>query len=149
MALDIYRTQGATAASQAIGCSRQTVYDWLADSLSTDTLKKEAAEEALARQAVLRVHAQNRILYTYLRLIDRCTESMKIITKDGVEMELAEPTAEASQKFATAAAILIDKFRLEMGESTSRTETLDASRVDLELARTVEEWRIQTNADSE
>lgn len=147
MALDIYRTQGATAAAQAIGCSRQTIYDWLADSLSTDALKKEAAEEALTRQAVLRVHAQNRLLFTYLRLIDRCTEETKIITKEGKELTLPEPSAEATQKLATAAAILIDKFRLEMGEATSRSELTDASKIDLELARTVEEWRNQTHAD--
>lgn len=135
MALDIYRTQGATAAALAIGCSRQTVYDWLADSLSTDTEKERQIAEAVARRTILREHARTRMVYTYLRLIDRCTESMKIVTKDGVEMELAEPTAEATQKFATAAAIFIDKLRLEMGESTGRTEHVSLGLVEAEIQK--------------
>lgn len=144
MALDIYRAQGATAAAKATGCSRQTIYDWLADGLSTDTDKQKAALEASTRRDVLREHARTRMVYTYLRIIDRCTEETKIITKDGNEIVLPEPPADSVQKLATAAAILIDKLRLELGESTSRTESLDASRVDIELARTVNEWRIQT-----
>lgn len=135
MALDIYRTQGASAASKAIGCSRQTVYDWLADSLSTDTDKQKAQEDAISRRIVLREHARTRMVYTYLRLIDRCTESMKIITKEGVELELAEPSAESAQKFATAAAILIDKLRLEMGESTGRTEHVSLGLVEAEIQK--------------
>lgn len=135
MALDIYRTQGATAAAKAIGCSRQTVYDWLADSLSTDTEKEKRKEEAIARRVVLREHARSRLVYTYLRLIDRCTESVKIITKDGIELELPEPPADAVQKLALAAAILMDKLRLELGEATGRTESWSMANLDAEAQR--------------
>lgn len=135
MALDIYRTQGASAAAKAIGCSRQTVYDWLADSLSTDTDKQKALEEAVTRRSVLREHARTRLVYTYLRLIDRCSEQVKIITKDGIELELPEPPADAVQKLATAAAILIDKLRLEMGESTGRTEHVSLGLVESEIQK--------------
>lgn len=75
------------------------------------------------------------MVYTYLRLIDRCSEQVKVITKDGVEIDLPEPPADAVQKLATAAAILIDKLRLELGESTGRTESVTLGFVESEIQK--------------
>lgn len=144
MALDIYRSRGATAAAAETGCSRKTIYDWIAEDLSRNAEKAPEEVAALALKThYLREHLRSRLLYAALRYVDRALEPMTIyVGKEGAAVELAEPTPEAGQKFLTAAAIAIDKLRIESGESTSRiyhdgTDDVDRSirQLEAELSR--------------
>ena len=51
-----------------------------------------------------------------------------------------DPNAKAN---ATVVGILIDKYRLELGETTGRTETVGLSPIDLELQKTLDEFTRQ------
>lgn len=130
MALDIYRDRGATAAAKEIGCSRQAIYDWIGDEASTDTsdLKQKAERDAIYRGLL-----RTRLIRTALRLVDRCTEPFVVYDKDGHPHELDEPPGFEVQKMMTAVAIALDKYRLEMGESTERTEKVTIGTLESEL----------------
>lgn len=136
MALDIYRTRGATAAANAIGCARQTVYQWLADELSDDT-EGQKLKESETRQTVMRSYLRERLLYNAIRLNDRVAEGFTFITKDGNVIELDEVPGFEALKLITASAVALDKYRLERGESTGRTEsvTITLGMVEAEIAR--------------
>lgn len=151
MALEIYRARGATAAAKETGCSRQAIYDWIAEALSTDTTK--GAEEAAAVEAktlFLRAHLRHRLIYAAVRYVDRALEPMTVhVGKEGVPVELSEPTPEAAQKFLTTAAIALDKFRLESGESTSRIYHDGADDVDRSIRQLEAELSRRTDHSTE
>lgn len=132
MALDIYRARGATAAAKEIGCARQTIYDWLGEELSDDESDLKTRAE---RHTVYRLLVRDRLIRLALRLTDRCTEPYVLYDKDGNPVELEEPPGYEVQKLMTAAGIAIDKYRLEMGESTGRTESITVGVLEAELAR--------------
>lgn len=134
MALDIYRTQGATAAAKATGCSRQTIYQWLTDAVSSDD-SGQKVKESQARQSVMREYLRERLLYNALRLSDRVTEPFTFITQKGTVVELEEVPGFEALKLTTAAAVALDKYRLEMGESTGRTENVTLGLVEANIQR--------------
>lgn len=139
-AVRLYVEYGADYAAETIGCSRVTIWRWLGQFATVATQKREAVRE----QAAYRWDAKREAL----------RETMMDAALAGAAMarELADDPAQAKafQAFSIGVGTFLDKVRLELGESTSRVESLDASRVDIELARTVEEWRIQTaHADGE
>jgi transposase-like protein len=154
-ALALYDQVGAANACRLLDfeVSPGTVRVWAhrAGLKRYDSQKVEAAVAAhVARQAELREEMRELALSSAVEMLLRLYEPQFVGYNDEGEALFAKPGARDCQAYATAYGILNDKYRLEMGESTSRTETLDASRVDIELARTVEEWRIQAaNADSE
>jgi len=136
MALDIYRDRGATAAAKEIGCSRQTIYDWLADDVSTDESDlKRRAERADVMRGILR----DRLLRVAVRLVDRCSEPFVWYDKHGNAHAADEPPGAEVQRLMTAAAIAVDKYRLEMGEHTDRQSNLSVAPIDLELERIIAE----------
>lgn len=146
MAIDIYRDRGATAAAKEIGCSRQAIYDWLGEEMSTDDSDlKERAE----RHTVYRGLLRDRLIRTALRLVDRCTEPFVAYDKEGMPHELEEPPGFEVQKMMTAAGIALDKYRLEMGESTGRTESITIGALEAELTRLNAELGAQGDAASD
>lgn len=146
MALDIYHAQGATAASRQIGCSRQTIYDWLADELSTDNnMAKEKAERRVYMREVMR----HRLLTTALRLVDRVHEPWTYIDKEGVSHEVSEPPGREARELMVAAGIAIDKFRLEIGEATGRTEQIPTATIEAEIERLESRLAVNDPADAD
>jgi len=118
--------QGATIAAATIGCHRSMIYKWVRAAVSTDIVKTpaELAEEA-AYQHRLRTSLRLRMLNHGHELMDRINEphiDFKV-TKEGV-VQVEYPTARSGdvKNYVTSVAIMIDKYRLEMGESTDRTE---------------------------
>lgn len=149
MALDLYRTQGATAASKATGCSRQSIYQWLAESLSTDeTDPSIKAQEAVARNVVMREYMRERLLYAAMRFVDRAVEPFSWVTNKGNTVELEEPPGFEVDKLMRAAQSAIMLLRLEMGESTGRTETVTLGFIESEVVRLEAELGKRAPADT-
>lgn len=152
-AVRLYLEVGPDEAAKAIGCSRRQVYRWLGRHGVTPKKPEEQRADTELRHFQRREELRDLLLDQALDMLHRMNEMhVEYRQEDGKPEEVVHvvPAPKDCQSYAVAAGILIDKYRLEMGESTSRTESLDASRVDIELARTVEEWRIQTaHADGE
>jgi transposase-like protein len=108
------------------GISKPTLSLWgKRAGLTFDTSKTEAATaQHEARQAELRVQLRVMLLEKAVDLLERMdAPHVEFKGKDADRVEYPIAPAGAVQNYATSAAILIDKYRLEMGEVTGRTET--------------------------
>lgn len=152
-ALRLYEEHGAAGACRLLdyAVSPATVRVW-AHRAGLKRYTSEKTAEATAahqlRQAEMREELRELFLSKAMDMLLRMDEPhLDYRGKDASPVTWEKAPARECQAYMTAAATALDKFRLEMGEATSRSELTDASKIDLELARTVEEWRIQTNAD--
>ncbi|MDJ0924796.1 MAG: helix-turn-helix domain-containing protein [Acidimicrobiia bacterium] len=143
-ALQLYREHGATHAARTIGCSRQQVYRWLREEMSRHTPPQKGEIEAEQRyQQALRMYGRRRWLEVSIRMLDRTLEEAKDFRgPDLTPVTWDEPPGREAQSLVTTAAIAWDKYRLEMGESTFRTERAEGG-IDRELRKTIDEWRRQ------
>jgi transposase-like protein len=101
-----------------------------------------AVEAAELRAANLRVQLRTMLLEKAVDLLERMdAPHVEFKGKDADQVEYPIAPAGAVQNYATSAAILIDKYRLEVGDPTERTETRDLSGVlndhELDLLRRV------------
>ena len=133
-ALDLLEAQDIWAACRAVGASHTTIYRWHAAHVRT-LLKKDdqLAAEELAENQVLRTRLQRRLLLTAMAHTDRSD---------------AAGNGNEALKFMTAAGIALDKYRLEMGESTSQTVTLTGGLLELEIQRLESEVGKQAPANT-
>lgn len=129
IALDLLENVDIWAACQATGANHGTIYRWHAAHVRAlqKTADPTIAEEEEAEQAILRTRLQRRLLQVANAHLDRSDSA-----KDGTQ----------ALRYMTAAAIAVDKYRLERGETTSRTEVL--APIDLELARLLDEHTRQS-----
>ena len=125
-ALRIFEEDGAIKAAAEIGCSRMQVYRWYKESVTLHTEKSEEEQRAEAvYQNAIRLRARRRMLTRIDNLFDRMDEP-HIDFKGNPLTQVTYPTASSGdiKNLVTSVAILIDKYRLEMGEATGRTETV-------------------------
>lgn len=126
-ALAIYATDGLAAAVRATGIPKGTIKSW-ADRTGTRTVAPAertaaAVEAASARRAELRDDLRTKLLEKAVDMLERIDDPHVDFRGNTAErIELDRPSASDCQRYATAAAILLDKFRLEMGEATDRSE---------------------------
>lgn len=84
---------------------------------------QQAHEERDRRIAMKRAVVRETLIDTALRLLNRIEEPHKDFRAAGqqlYEVEFDVAPARSAQAYATSAAILLDKLRLELGESTAR-----------------------------
>lgn len=149
MALDMYRSQGASAAAKATGCSRQSIYQWLADSLSVDNSDPSIkAAEVIAKNTVMREYMRERLLYAAMRFVDRAVEPFSWVTPKGNTVELEEPPGFEVDKLMRAAQSALMLYRLEMGEATSRTITEGADDIDRSVVQLVAEMARRSETET-
>ena len=141
-AIALYIEHGAAEAGRRTNIPARTIRRWAADQQLT-AVKDKTLQEATAHLQVLqdkmRAELRIRLLETALDALDRTTqEHVDYRGKDAkpVTWEIA-PSGDM-KNYATTAAIMLDKFRLEMGESTGRLETMTPA--DVELARVAAEF---------
>lgn len=135
-AVTLYFDQGAAKALETIGCGRSTLYRWIGDELSRDTKKAEAdAKDATLRQSALRQHLRERLITVAVRQLDRVLDPYPVATAFGGVVELPEPPAGEVQKLMVAVGIALDKYRLEMGEHTDRTQVVTLGVIESEIQR--------------
>ena len=138
-AVRLFADQGATAAARLIGCHRDTIYRWVEE--SSDGIKTKAEEEAeVWYQSRLRSALRRRLMIKALDMLDRMDERHKDYRgKDVVEVWWDSASSADVKNYALAFAILLDKYRLEMGEATARTEEMASHDIDHSVAQLVAE----------
>lgn len=141
-ALNLYVTHGSIEASEQTGVPPRTIRHWAnqADLAKARTQNLEAAALVLtARHHSMRQELRLRLIEKAVDMLDRIDQPHEhIVTLTGAtgegahveRLELALPTAGDVKSYATAFGILLDKYRLELGESTGRTEHVGTDDID-------------------
>jgi transposase-like protein len=146
-ALALYAEHGPAEASRRIGIPRATISKWASRAgLVTVGAQKTAAatKAATARAAEKRAALKPLLLDKATDLINRMDEPMtEYVGQQGKEVTYERPPASDCKHYATAAAILIDKLRLEEGQATSRDEHVTQSDFDREVAELEATMRAQ------
>lgn len=181
-ALALYLEVGPSQAARATGVPSGTVRYWaslegltgdrqaavVTERLQRADLAEEERQAALAQAAAdkeRRIEAANlrsELKRAELRelLMDRAVEALHRMDdehvdfkgKDAIKVTYPKPSAADMKNYAMTAAILLDKYRLELGEVTDRTESIGSeSELDREIARLIDEVerRGQTQNQSE
>lgn len=147
-ALQIYHESGSAVAAEETGCSRQSIYNWLRDSIDTEKTPEEQAKEALYQQT-LRLGIRRRILEKVDNLLDRFDQPhYDYRGKDVVRVQWDSATSGDVRAYATAIGILIDKYRLEAGEATSHTYHEGSDDIDRRVSQLVAEMESRSQAGS-
>lgn len=126
-AVAIVADKGLAAAWRETGIPKPTLVRWCKDA-GVERFHPErtrAAVDALQQSAALaREQLRAELLERALDLLERMDEPhVDFKGKEASEVTYPIAPAAAVQNYATSAAILIDKYRLEMGEATGRQES--------------------------
>jgi len=135
-ALAIYVQKGVAEASRQTGVPKPTIASWARRGRvhTVAPVKTRAATEMLmAQSAQLRERLRFKLLEKADDLLDRMdAEHIDFKGKDSDEVVYPIAPASAVQNYATSVGILIDKYRLEVGEATGRTESWTNDHIDHE-----------------
>ncbi len=127
-AVELYLTDGTAKAAKQFGVTTRTINNWVKDAGVTSQERIEKTEGA--REVLAATQAEKR-------------EELRVLLLDApirlVQQAIDTDRARDAQSWMIAAGIGVDKFRLEMGEATGRTETVDLAAaeatIDQEVAR--------------
>lgn len=149
-ALELYLEFGPAEASRHCGIPSGTIRSW-AYRADLPRLRYEQTEEATqaasARRDLKREELRELLLDQSIDLIHRMNEEHKDYRgKDAVYWDRA-PSG-STKDYATAAAILIDKYRLEMGEATTRTYHEGSDDIDRRVSQLVAEMDARSQTAS-
>ena len=133
-ALALYVEKGPREASRQTGIPVRTITRWAAArGLSTEVETKTAAATAAAREkaALLREQLRHKLLEKAVDILDRMDAPHKDFKVVGVGDHISEvtevwydkPTPSGVKDYAIAVGVLIDKLRLENGETTDNRNT--------------------------
>ncbi len=152
-AINLYIQHGTAEAARRTSISGRTITRWAkAADVSQDRDKTETARAELAR---LNAERRERIKSSLLEKIEDLIGRMNLPHVDfkGKDAQMVTyPTATSGdvKNYSVSVGILIDKYRLEMGESTSRAEiTFEQAetRLDEEFAELVEQFEAMEAAE--
>jgi hypothetical protein len=135
-AIALAQQKGLATAARETGIPRPTISRWMAAAgLVTNTSPRTALATAAAirKRELLRARMDNKLLTTADRLLDRINRPhVEFVGPDRKRVVLPHTPASAVQNLAVSVGILIDKYRLESGEATSRSESRDITGDDHE-----------------
>ena len=141
-AIKLVAEHGLAHAWRQTGVPKPTLARWADDAgvERTGTEKTRAATDALReRHANLREVVRLELLEKVADLLDRMdAPHTEFKGKDSDRVEYPIAPAGAVQNYATSVGILIDKYRLEIGEATGRTESWTNDHADHESRDIVE-----------
>lgn len=144
-ALELYIEHGPAAASEATGIPSGTIRAWAhrdpAITVARHEKTRAATEAAKLHRECLREELRTELLAKAVDLLDRMDhEHVEFVGKDARRETFDRAPAGACKAYATAAAILLDKFRLEMGDATERHEhfTTDRDAAEERVAKLVD-----------
>lgn len=147
--LATYEVDGPSAAARLYGVPVRTLKSWAQRlGLHTEADTKTATEAALKALRVRRLRIRDKLLANVEAMLDRMDEKTTIYVGSGAAptpVDVDHPSASTCKDLATAAGILIDKFRLEQGEATGRGELSvtvtdeDRKKVEADVARAIAE----------
>jgi transposase-like protein len=135
--LAVYVEDGPAATAKLYKVPRRTIQNWAkAAALGTSASSKKTTEAALISQAARRAIVRDLLIRRVQEMLERMDSPMRTWVGSGatpVEVEIERPSASACKDLATTAGILLDKFRLEAGEATERSE-VTVTKVNREAA---------------
>lgn len=144
-AVELYLEHGTAKAAEMTGITPRSIIRWAnAAGVSQDKGKQTeqarivlAGENAMKREQ-LRAGAIDKALDMLTRM-DLPHTDFKVAGSQIHEVEWSTARSGDVKNYAISFAILLDKFRLEMGEATGRMETVDLvqaeATIDQEVAR--------------
>lgn len=137
-ALTVYETEGLAEAVRATGIPKGTISVWAlredVHTVYTPEKMREAIEQASATREAARAEKRETLrdllLDKSIDMLQRmdAEHSLWVGVKDPKKLTYDQAEAADCQRYAVSAGILIDKYRLEMGETTSRAEVSLPSR---------------------
>ena len=153
-ALAVYLEHGLAEATRRTGLPKSTLRRWAANAgLDPATIAGATAERTAAATAAkrarcdeLRADLQEEFLLVAAEALERTRHPyIEFVGVKGEQVEYPLPPAGATFQLVKTAATALDKFRLEAGEATDRTEVVGVSAdeareqlarvVDMQLAR--------------
>jgi transposase-like protein len=144
-ALKLYEEHGPREAARRTGTNKSTVTRWAkAAGLRTFHAQKarEAAEVIEAAGQERRAKVRARLLDEIHATIDRLQEpQVAFVGQQGKQVEFPKPPAQDHFALVKSVGTLIDKLRLEEGQVTERTEHMQSSDFDREVAELVEKMK--------
>lgn len=149
-ALELYMEHGPAEASRLCDIPSGTIRSW-AYRADLPRLRyqqtAEATEAATARRDLKREELRELLLDQSIDLLHRMNAEHKDYRgKDAVAVYWDRAQSGSTKDYATAAAILIDKYRLEMGEATARTYHEGTDDIDRRVAQLVAEMGTRSEA---
>lgn len=149
-ALEVYQRDGLAAAHQACSVPKQTITRWAREAgIDTPAVTVHAAQQtkAAVNQSLLKREQRREEFRT--KLLEKAFDALNRMDhphidfkgKDAQEVTYPKPSPSGFQAYATAAAILLDKLRLELGEATARQEVMHTADVDGEIERLAREMQ--------
>ncbi len=149
-AVRIYESEGPSEASRQTGIAKATIGTWAKEAgVRTFAPQKtaEATEMRRGQNALRREDVKHRLLEKALTALERMDEPVTAhVGQEGKEVTYDKPTASDFRHYAISAAILIDKLRLEGGETTARPEVLNTTDFDQQVADLVAKVREEAEA---
>lgn len=136
-AIDLAVSEGLPAARRATGIPKGTIHEWVVKA----GLQLPRQPDQLAEANATRVQLfTERRLALQADLLDKAQEALDRMDDPYVEFKgnsasevtYVRPPAGAVKDLAVTCAVLLDKLRLELGESTGRTESWVNDHVDHE-----------------
>lgn len=124
-ALALYKEHGPGEAARRLHIPSKTITSWANRAgVQSDAPAKTAAATEMARltRDQKREKLRGLLLDKAIDLIEDMDGKMQVVTQRGEVVILDCLPANSKKDLATASAILIDKFRLEVGEATGREE---------------------------
>jgi transposase-like protein len=151
-ALELYREHGPGEAARRTGIRRGTISMWAKRGGVTVTRNEQtraAVEAAQLHFKEKRERLRQQMLDKALDALERMDEPhVEFVGQGGRKVKYPKAPAGAYRNYATSMAILVDKLRLELGEATSRDESIRKDRVDQEVERLLAEMDRRDRADA-
>ena len=146
-AVDLADEHGPAEASRQTGIPRRTITSWRTEPAQATKEKTVAAREQLAASnATKRERLRTLLLDRSLDMLERM-EGEHHDYRGTNEITLPRPPAQAVKDLSISVGILIDKYRLEMGEATGRTESVAESEIDRDLREAFTELENKIRAE--
>lgn len=130
--LIVYGEQGLAAAARHAGVTKTTCRRWARSAgLDPAELSRGVGEQTAAATAARQLHRElvreelrDVLLERAMQLLERIDEPhIDFKGKDIVQVEYPNAPAGSVRSYVWSAAVLLDKYRLEMGEATERIES--------------------------
>jgi len=142
-ALAAYLEVGSAEAGRRLGIPSRTIRHWVTQRALAQ-VRREKTEVAIAQLVLLQEHMREelrtRLLEKGLDALDRMDQvHVDYRGKDSVRVEWEVAPAAAFKDYAVAMAVLLDKYRLEMGEATQRVEESGADDIERSIRQLVDE----------
>jgi len=155
-ALELYVRVGPCQAARETGIKKPTIRSWAKKAGLKPPTEHigEAAKATEARIAAKRAAIKEKLIDRAAEMLERMGESMSVWVGSGatpVEVKVEKPPAGVCKDLATTVGILIDKFRLEAGEVTSRDEhhNIQQSELDHDIDALLAEMAHREKAGAE